>query len=340
MVTMPARWASWGVAKAAGWPNSSISPVSALCAPDRILSSVDLPAPFSPSSAWISDCPTSRWTFSSARTPGKRLLTPAILRIGPSDFAGADESAAGALAIQERSLMGNAVEEKGAPGTARREALPGLLHFVEALGRVEIVLGDRHRPQQRDLLRGLRPILEKVGEDVDASRALLAGELLDRRGDLAVADLAQRLGQRVEADDDNPLEIGRLRRLERAERHVVVGGDDHLRRRRHAGKRRLGDREALGAVEACRLLEHDLVLVGRLIEHVVEALVAVDCRARARLALQIDDGRAIREHFLDQFALRLAALDVVGADMAEDAGDRRHATVDGHHRDLGVHRLL
>src|ERR1700734_4526188 len=138
---MPARWASWGVAKSTGSPNSSISPASALCAPDKTLSSVDLPAPFSPRSAWISDGPTSRWTFSSARTPGKRLLTPVILRMEPSDFAGADESAAGALAIQERSLMGNAVQEKGAPGTARREALLGLLHFVEALGRVEIVLG-------------------------------------------------------------------------------------------------------------------------------------------------------------------------------------------------------
>src|SRR6202042_3495700 len=133
---MPARWASWGVAKATGFPNNSMSPPSALCAPDRILSSVDLPAPFSPKRAWISDGPTSRWTFSSASTPGKRLLTPVILRIGLSGFAGADASPAGALAIQERSLIGNAVEEKGAPGTARREALPGLLHFVEALGRV------------------------------------------------------------------------------------------------------------------------------------------------------------------------------------------------------------
>src|SRR5271170_4451741 len=106
MVTMPARWASWGVAKATGFPKSSISPTSALCAPDKTLSSVDLPAPFSPRSAWISDGPTSRWTFSSASTPGKRLLTPVILRIGPPDIAGAGDSAAGALAIQERSLIG------------------------------------------------------------------------------------------------------------------------------------------------------------------------------------------------------------------------------------------
>src|SRR6202042_154412 len=245
---MPARCASWGVAKATGFPNSSISPASALCAPDKTLSSVDLPAPFSPRSAWISDGPTSRWTFSSASTPGNRLLTPVILRMGPPDIAGAGDSAAGALAIQERSLIG-VLKKEDAPRTARPPALCRLLHLAEALGRVEIVLGDRHRRQKRDLLRGLCTVLEKAGEDVDTGRALLAGELLDRRGDLAVADLAQGLGQRVEADNDNPLEIARLGRLERAERHVVVGGDDHLRRRRHAGKRRLGDREALGAVE-------------------------------------------------------------------------------------------
>src|ERR1700722_303624 len=336
---MPARWASWGAAKATGFPNNSLSPASPLCAPDKTLSSVDLPAPFSPRSAWISDGPTSRWTFSSASTPGKRLLTPVILWIGPPDIAGAGDSAAGALAIQERSLIG-VLKKEDAPRTARPPTLCRLLHLAEALGRVEIVLGDRHRRQQRDLLRGLRAILEKAGEDVDTGRALLAGELLDRRGDLAVADLAQGLGQRVEADDDHSLEIARLDRFERPERHIIIGGDDHLRRRCHAGKRRLGDREAFGAVKACRLLEDDFVFVRCLIEHVVQALVAVNRRARARLALQIDGGRAIRKHLFDQFALRLAALDVVGADMAEDAGDRRHAAVDGYDRDLGVHRLL
>ena len=72
----------------------------------------------------------------------------------------------------------------------------------------------------------------------------------------------------------------------------------------------------------------------------MQALVAVDRRARAGLALQVDDRRAVREHLDDQFALRLAALDVVGADMADDARHRRHAPVDGDDRDLGVDRLL
>jgi hypothetical protein len=46
------------------------------------------------------------------------LLTPVILRIGLSGFAGAGESAAGALAIQERSLVGKQGRES-APRSAR-----------------------------------------------------------------------------------------------------------------------------------------------------------------------------------------------------------------------------
>ena len=66
--------------------------------------------------------PTSRWTSSSASTPGKRLLTPVILRIGLSDVAGADESAAGALAIQERSLIrGRDARGKWRAARARHE---------------------------------------------------------------------------------------------------------------------------------------------------------------------------------------------------------------------------
>ncbi len=37
---------------------------------------VDFPAPFSPSSAWISPGSTTRSTASFARTPGKRFVMP------------------------------------------------------------------------------------------------------------------------------------------------------------------------------------------------------------------------------------------------------------------------
>src|ERR1700722_13770787 len=280
IVTMPARWASWGVAKATGFPNSSISPASAPCAPDKTLSSVDLPAPFSPRSAWISDGPTSRWTFSSASTPGKRLLTPVILRIGPPDIARAGDSAAGALGIQERSLIG-VLKKEDAPQTARPPALCRLLHLVEALGVLQIVFGDRDGSQQVDLLLRLLPRLQVVRHDLYAHGALLGRKLLDRRGELAVAHLSQRLGQRVEADDDDVFEVTRFERFNRAERHVVVGGIDDLGRRAHPGEQGFSDFEAVVAVEVGGLLRHDLVVGTGLVEHVVQPLVAVNRRARA-----------------------------------------------------------
>ena len=45
-------------------------PASALCAPDRIFSSVDLPAPFSPSSAWISA--SADFEMRRPRAPARR----------------------------------------------------------------------------------------------------------------------------------------------------------------------------------------------------------------------------------------------------------------------------
>src|SRR5581483_7120285 len=44
--------------------------------PDNSFIRVDLPAPFSPTSAWTSPCRSSNCTSSSAWTPGKLLLAP------------------------------------------------------------------------------------------------------------------------------------------------------------------------------------------------------------------------------------------------------------------------
>ena len=55
---------------------SGSRPSSAGWTPERIFISVDLPAPFSPMSAWTSPARRSKSTRSSAVTPAKRLLTP------------------------------------------------------------------------------------------------------------------------------------------------------------------------------------------------------------------------------------------------------------------------
>ena len=67
--------------------------------------SVDLPAPFSPSSAWISPSRRSRSTASFASVPvGKRFVMPRISRTGGTSLMGSscDERAdpeAGPLAL-------------------------------------------------------------------------------------------------------------------------------------------------------------------------------------------------------------------------------------------------
>jgi hypothetical protein len=50
--------------------------------------SVDLPAPFSPNSAWISPARTCKSTASLATTPGKSLVMPRISTARGGDVMG------------------------------------------------------------------------------------------------------------------------------------------------------------------------------------------------------------------------------------------------------------
>ena len=70
MQTMPAALASAGVRKLTGVPlRGTCSPASGWTTPAMILISVDLPAPFSPSTAWMRAGSQAKSTSSSARTP-------------------------------------------------------------------------------------------------------------------------------------------------------------------------------------------------------------------------------------------------------------------------------
>src|SRR5262249_1315794 len=66
---IPSRCASAGRRNSTGAPSSSIVPASGRTTPDSTLISVDLPAPFSPSTAWIRPRAQARRAPSSARTP-------------------------------------------------------------------------------------------------------------------------------------------------------------------------------------------------------------------------------------------------------------------------------
>src|SRR5262245_11553666 len=82
MVTMPTAMASWGLAKWHSSPSRRTTPRSGRWTPPRMRISVDLPAPFSPTTAWISPNATSKSTPSSATVAPNRLLTPSALTAG------------------------------------------------------------------------------------------------------------------------------------------------------------------------------------------------------------------------------------------------------------------
>src|SRR5215472_4183565 len=82
MVTMPAAIASRGLAKWHSSPSRRTTPRSGRCTPPRMRINVDLPAPFSPTTAWISPNATSKSTRSSATVAPNRLPMPSALTAG------------------------------------------------------------------------------------------------------------------------------------------------------------------------------------------------------------------------------------------------------------------
>ncbi len=72
-IPMPAAMASAGVLNETCCPSTRMVPSSGFCTPYRIFISVDLPAPFSPTSAWIVPDSIVMSTSWLATTPGKRL---------------------------------------------------------------------------------------------------------------------------------------------------------------------------------------------------------------------------------------------------------------------------
>ena len=189
-------------------PASSIVPSSGGCAPDRIFRRVDLPAPFSPRSAWISPGATSKSTLSRAITPGKRLLIPAMRSkgrvIGTCSWRRAlparlpKRTQKSALRAQDSDLAHRErveANEARCPGSAPSR----LLHLVQPFGLVEVILGDGNRSEQGYLSAGVLPSRRN---DTRASKAPLDDRpaSVDRCRHVTVADLLQGLGEGIEAD--------------------------------------------------------------------------------------------------------------------------------------------
>src|SRR5260221_2296664 len=178
---MPAARASIGVRKRTGTPSSRISPASAGCRPVTILTSVDLPAPFSPTRAWIVPGATSKATSRTASMPPKLLLMPTRLRratvIAASvqhvrRDAGAPRGAADAgdrLVVERDALDRVALLELGLEQARRIQpvdigppaALPDLpAHVIDArLERLDRLEGSEvDRPERMPVMAGARAV--------------------------------------------------------------------------------------------------------------------------------------------------------------------------------------
>src|SRR6202048_2849471 len=193
-------------------------PESAGCAPARIFISVDLPAPFSPTSACTSPAFTSNDTPSSARTPGNVFTMPDMRSNG----------APGAAAVTLALLAGVGLGE----GAARNRYLRGRLRARE-------VVMDRVDRLRADLIGMLDRVA--VHRTVRDGRARLGRRVVADHHDLALQarglDGFGGAERRVVVDAEHAFEIfvrlqdvfhrrGRLRALAPA---VDVGDDRHPR---------------------------------------------------------------------------------------------------------------
>src|SRR5689334_1707167 len=101
-VAMPRSSASGGESKATGAPSTRYVPALGGCTPARILISVDLPAPLSPSRQWTSPRRSWRLTSWRAATVPKTLLTPSSSR----------RCSAGAMSPRSRDAAAHVVVEQ------------------------------------------------------------------------------------------------------------------------------------------------------------------------------------------------------------------------------------
>src|SRR5690606_14356290 len=200
---MPRLMASDGDEICTGCPLIRISPSSCWYRPNRIFINVLLPAPFSPSSAWISPARTSKLTSLLARTPGKRLVMPRISRVWtrwPADrcFVSVIDTFS-----QNLSAVGAGISPAHVGGGRAGAPGPGTCHrTMFRLQPYRCLLDDvdRDRPVD-DALDGLigggthvvRKLVRVVVDDLQAAVLQRDGEGLAAK--LAVLDAVEDLTQ-------------------------------------------------------------------------------------------------------------------------------------------------
>src|SRR5436309_10366308 len=170
--------------------------------------SVDLPAPFSPSSAWTSPRRRSKSTRSSATTPGNRFVMPRISRTVAASTA--DDSKD--LLLKRRGTLSRFTESEGGPnGPALSSSKQGRL-LLQLLRNVKLP-GDDLR---LDLVHRLDERLRHAGVDLADAHAAVG----ERELEIVVALELPGLGRLdhvedtkvdvLDAADQNPLGVLRL----------------------------------------------------------------------------------------------------------------------------------
>src|SRR5580658_11053675 len=232
---MPSRSAARGPSIVTTTPSTAISPASAGSAPARIFISVDLPAPFSPTSAWTSAAVTSKLTPSSARTPGNVFTMPAIRNSG-AECAESLTSAAGVGLRVDPDRNGDELRRRLAREVVvdrvdrARADLVGVLDRVAGhrtagdrgprLGR-RVVTDHRDLPLQPGGVDGGRRAQRRVVVDPEDALevAVRLQDVVHRRGGLGALAAAVDVG-----DDLHPRAAARERRLEAA--HPILDRGD------------------------------------------------------------------------------------------------------------------
>src|SRR3984957_13798596 len=160
-----------------------------------------------------------------------------------------------------------------------------------------------------------------------ADKRRLLGDGGDHR---PVLDRREGIRGAVEPDHDD-LEPGGLYGLDRAQSHLVIGGEDGV----DLGVRLenvLHDVQALSAVEV-RWLTGDDFKPGRRGQRLPEPIAAIPRRISSRLSLKLDDIALAAELLNDQLAGQLAARHIVGRDM-RGVGDALGRPIERQHGDF------
>src|SRR4051794_13685149 len=232
---MPAAMASSGPENRTGSPSTRISPSSGWYRPYRTFIRVDLPAPFSPSSAWISPGATTRSTESFAVSAPKRLVIPRSSRctVGPPDAgrAGGWSAAAPHLPTPAVERSARRLRRRGDRNRAVDDVLLRLVELALqirgdlAVELVEVGQAGAVVVQRADVGAGREGPARRLLE----VRLHRAGQVLGHAGDEVLAVLGRRLAAVGVHPDDVGLAARGLRGRAGAEPGAAGHREDDVR---------------------------------------------------------------------------------------------------------------